>query len=73
MIIRVSELSSKAVGKENVFVATDDKRIGDIVEKNGYNVIYTSEKCLTGTDRVAEASKKLKLTFILMFRETKLY
>ena len=59
MIIRVSELSSEAVGKKNVYVATDDKRIGNEVEKNGYNVIYTSEKCLTGTDRVAEASKKI--------------
>ena len=59
MIIRVSELSSEAVGKENVFVATDDKRIGNVVKKNGYNVIYTSEKCLTGTDRVAEASNKI--------------
>ena len=59
MIIRVSDLSSNAVGKENVYVATDDERIGDEVKKNNYNVIYTSDNCLTGTDRVAEASNKI--------------
>lgn len=59
MIVRVSELSAAAVGKKNVYVATDDKRIGDVVLENDYNVIYTSEECLTGTDRVAEASTKI--------------
>ena len=59
MIIRVAELSAKALGKKNVYVATDDKRIGNEVLKNDYNVIYTSEKCFTGTDRVAEASNKI--------------
>ena len=59
MIIRVSDLSSDAVGKNNVYVATDDKRIGNEVIKNNFNVIYTSGKCLTGTDRVAEASLKI--------------
>jgi len=59
MILRVSDLSAEAVGKENVYVATDDKRIGDVVLENDYNVIYTSEECLTGTDRVAEASNKI--------------
>ena len=56
MVVRVADLSAKAVGNENVYVATDDERIGDVVKEHGYNVIYTSEECLTGTDRVAEAS-----------------
>ena len=34
MIIRVADLSTKAVGKENVYVATDDKKIGTEVSFN---------------------------------------
>ena len=59
LVIWVSELSSKAVGKENVFVATEDLRIKKLVEKNGYSCIMTSSNALTGTDRVAEASLNL--------------
>lgn len=57
MIIRVARIVERALGKENTFVATDDERIKEIVEKNGFNVVLTSEDCLTGTDRVHEVSK----------------
>jgi len=60
MIIWVAELSSKALGKENVFVATEDSRIKDIVEKAGFNVIMTSDKHPTGTDRLSEVAEKVK-------------
>ena len=46
--------------KKNLFIATDDRRISKKVSENGYNFVMTSKKCLTGTDRVAEASKKIK-------------
>ena len=65
MVVRVADLSAKAVGEDNVYVATDDKRIGDEVEKYGYKVIYTSESCLTGTDRVAEASLEIDAEVIV--------
>ena len=32
MVVRVADLSAKAVGEDNVYIATDDKRIGDEVE-----------------------------------------
>ncbi len=57
MILWVAELSSKAVGKENVFVATDNKKIADIVEEAGFKSVMTSEDALTGTDRLAEAAQ----------------
>ena len=41
-------------------MATDNKKINNLVVKNNFNVIMTSKKCSTGTDRVAEASKKIK-------------
>ena len=59
MILRVADICSKAVGKKNTFVATDHAKIKNVVKNFGYNVIMTSKKCLTGTDRVAEAAKKI--------------
>ena len=60
MILRVADICAKVVKKNNLFIATDDKRISQKVDENGYNFIMTSKKCLTGTDRVAETSKKIK-------------
>jgi 3-deoxy-manno-octulosonate cytidylyltransferase (CMP-KDO synthetase) len=59
MIQWVAELSAKAVGQENVYIATDDQRISDTVMELGYQVIMTSEFCLTGTDRLAEFAQKI--------------
>lgn len=64
MIIRVADLSAKAVGKDSVYIATDDKRIGEEATKHGYKVVYTSE-CLTGTDRVAQASLDINADIII--------
>lgn len=60
MILRVADICSKVVKKNKLFIATDDKRIAKKVSENGLNFIMTSKKCLTGTDRVAEASKKIR-------------
>ena len=60
MMIWVAELSSKAVGKENVYIATDDNQIQKTVIEMGYNVVMTSENCLTGTDRLAEVANKIE-------------
>ena len=59
MIIWVAELSEIAVGKSNVFIATDDINISNKVEEYGFNSIMTDSELLTGTDRVAKASIKL--------------
>jgi 3-deoxy-manno-octulosonate cytidylyltransferase (CMP-KDO synthetase) len=59
MIQWVSELSAKAVGIENVYVATDDNHIAETVCSLGYQVVMTSNNCLTGTDRLAEVSNKV--------------
>jgi 3-deoxy-manno-octulosonate cytidylyltransferase (CMP-KDO synthetase) len=59
MIIWVAELSAKALGKSNVFIATDDDRIKSEIKKFGFSVLMTSNEALTGTDRVAEASKQI--------------
>lgn len=61
MIQWVCELSAKAAGQDNVHVATDSKEIAAVVRALGYKSVMTSADCLTGTDRVAEAMRKLSL------------
>ena len=60
MIVRVASIASEAVGKNNVFIATDDERIASVVSDSGFSYIMTSSMCETGTDRVAEAWRSLK-------------
>lgn len=60
MIQWVAELSASVVGKEKVYIATENKKIQATVIQMGYNVVMTSENCLTGTDRVAEVAKKIE-------------
>jgi 3-deoxy-manno-octulosonate cytidylyltransferase (CMP-KDO synthetase) len=56
MILRVAELSARAVGQAHVHVATEDSRIADAVQAGGFSALMTSPDALTGTDRLAEAS-----------------
>jgi len=58
MIQRVYE-RARLSGIKRVVVATDDKRIVEHSKKIGAEVVLTSKKHLTGTDRCAEAYKKL--------------
>lgn len=59
MVLWVAELSAKAVGGNNVYVATDDQRIIDVVVGAGFNAVSTSESALTGTDRLGEAAEQI--------------
>ena len=65
MIIWVAELSANTVGIENTFIATDHPSIHAVVTSFGYNVILTKSTCLTGTDRVAEASMGLDYDYFI--------
>lgn len=60
MILWVAELAVKAVGAADVFVATDDARIAQVVRDAGFQALITSEFALTGTDRMAEASEQIE-------------
>jgi 3-deoxy-manno-octulosonate cytidylyltransferase (CMP-KDO synthetase) len=59
MIIRTYQQCVKACPTEKVYVATDDERIRETCEKNGIQVIMTSNECLTGTDRIAECAQSI--------------
>ena len=65
MIQHVWERCCQAVGKDKVYVATDDTRIQDTVNGFGGSVVMTSSDCLTGTDRLAEANLQLDCEFLV--------
>ena len=59
MVLRVADICNK-VENVKVFIATDSKKIANVAKNKGYDYILTSTSCLTGTDRVAEASNKIR-------------
>jgi 3-deoxy-manno-octulosonate cytidylyltransferase (CMP-KDO synthetase) len=60
MVVRVCERAKKS-GAAAVHVATDDERIAAAVRAHGHSVVMTREDHPSGTDRLAEAAKKLRL------------
>ena len=60
MILWVAELTAKAVGADNTYVATDAEKIASVVKAAGFQVVMTSPDALTGTDRIAEAAEQIE-------------
>lgn len=60
MILWVAELAARAVGAENVYVATEDERIVGVVEGAGFQAVVTTDDALTGTDRLAQAAEQIE-------------
>lgn len=58
MVIRVAHAGIDALGRSNVWVATDDERIADTCKDFDVNVVMTGNH-LTGSDRVFEAASFL--------------
>lgn len=65
MIWWVYQQCKKVEDFEAVYVATDDRRIFDACVNFGIEVIMTSEKHRTGTDRVGEAARKIPSDLIV--------
>lgn len=65
MLLRTYEQCIKAVDRSIVYVATEDQRIVDHCDSFGIQVVLTSDKCLTGTDRIAEVSKQIKANYYI--------
>jgi 3-deoxy-manno-octulosonate cytidylyltransferase (CMP-KDO synthetase) len=65
MIQQVYEHALKSRYLDKVIVATDDKRIFNCVKEFGGNVIMTSTKHKSGTDRTCEAVKNIKADIIV--------
>ncbi|HWM44536.1 MAG TPA: 3-deoxy-manno-octulosonate cytidylyltransferase [Burkholderiales bacterium] len=60
MVVRVCERAAKS-GAAAVHVATDDERIAAAVRAHGHEAIMTRADHASGTDRLAEAARKLGL------------
>ena len=65
MIVRTYNQCAKVVNKDKIIVATDSLKIKNVCDKYNIKTIITSNKCLTGTDRVAEVAKKIKCNFYI--------
>jgi 3-deoxy-manno-octulosonate cytidylyltransferase (CMP-KDO synthetase) len=59
MIERTYNQCCLAIDRSNIYVATDDIRIQKHCETLNMQVLMTSKNCLTGTDRVYQASKQV--------------
>lgn len=59
MVLWVAELSARAVGSKNVYVATEDECIANVVTSAGFNCVMTTDDHPTGTDRVAQAAEQI--------------
>ncbi len=64
MIQHVYERVSAAKRVSEVYVATDDTRIADAVKGFGGKVVMTSPSLRSGTDRCAEAARKIRADII---------
>jgi len=65
MLQRTFEQCIEALSKQDVYIATDNLKIKKHCEEFGANVLMTSSSCLTGTDRIAEASKYIKCDVVI--------
>jgi 3-deoxy-manno-octulosonate cytidylyltransferase (CMP-KDO synthetase) len=65
MIQHVYESAAKSKLLKRIIVATDDKRIYDAVGKFWGDVVMTSSKHQSGTDRIGEAAKDLKCDIVV--------
>jgi 3-deoxy-manno-octulosonate cytidylyltransferase (CMP-KDO synthetase) len=60
MVVHVCERAARS-GAAAVHVATDDERIAAAVRAHGHQAIMTRADHASGTDRLAEAARKLRL------------
>ena len=59
MVQHVYEAAKKAKNIDEVYIATDSKEVEDICKTFTSNIIMTSDKHESGTDRLAEAVQKI--------------
>src|SRR5579859_7997885 len=65
MIVRVIHQAQKALTLSEVWVATDDRRIAEAVEKAGAKAVMTPASLKSGTDRIAYAVRGRKVDIVV--------
>ena len=61
----IYDAAKKSVNTDNVIVATDEQKIYDTVRGFGGNVMMTSSKLRTGSDRCAEIARQISADIIV--------
>jgi 3-deoxy-manno-octulosonate cytidylyltransferase (CMP-KDO synthetase) len=65
MIQHVYESAAKASALDRVLVATDDRRIEEVVRGFGGEVMMTAKEHASGTDRLAEVARRIKADWVV--------
>lgn len=65
MILHVYRRVVRLGGVDRVVVATDDKRIFDVVTRGGGTVLMTSKRHRTGTSRISEVAERYRYGIVL--------
>jgi len=65
MIIHTMKRTQLASSIDEVFVATDNKILSDLIKEHGGKVIMTNKNHKTGSDRIAEAAEKINAEIIV--------
>lgn len=60
LVVRVCDNVKKALPNIELVVATDDRRIADVVHSYGHKAVITSKSHINGTERIAEVATRLK-------------
>lgn len=65
MIIHTLKRTQLCTDLDDVYVATDTKKIFDLIEEYGGKAIMTSDEHKTGTDRIAEAADDIPCDIVV--------
>lgn len=60
LVVWSARLAARAVPQTDVYVATDDRRIADVVEGAGFAAVMTPSDLPTGTDRIWAAAGQIE-------------
>ena len=72
MIYWVYSQTKKVKELNEVYVATDDKKIEEACKENNINVIMTSSKHKTGTDRIGEVAETIRKAILPFYDDRNL-
>jgi 3-deoxy-manno-octulosonate cytidylyltransferase (CMP-KDO synthetase) len=65
LVVRVCQRAETVFDKSKIFVATESDQIAKVVSDHGYQVVMTSDKCQTGTDRISEAARVIGSKYVI--------
>jgi 3-deoxy-manno-octulosonate cytidylyltransferase (CMP-KDO synthetase) len=65
VIVWTADRIKKEAPEFPLYFAVDHESLGDVLRRDGYNVIMTDPAHSCGTDRIAEANRKIKAAYVV--------